>query len=61
MATGEERTGTRAELLALGSAVRRRREAKNWTLDVLAAESGVSRRTVINVESGAHSAGIDSL
>jgi transcriptional regulator with XRE-family HTH domain len=30
-------------------------------LTTLAAESGVSRRTIINVESGAHSTGIGSL
>jgi transcriptional regulator with XRE-family HTH domain len=51
----------RAELIALGRTVRRHREARSWTLDTLAAESGVSRRTVINVEAGAHSVGIENL
>ena len=51
----------RAELIALGIVVRRHREDRRWSVQMLADESGVSRRTVINIESGRHSAGFDSL
>jgi transcriptional regulator with XRE-family HTH domain len=49
------------ELLALGRAIRRRREAKGWTLDTLAAESGVSRRMLIGIEHGSRNAGVVSV
>ena len=39
---------------ALGVEVARLRAAKGWSLDRLAAESGVSRKSVINVEAGRH-------
>lgn len=55
------RPDRRPELVALGNVVKRHREAKGWTLDTLASESGLSRRTVINIESGTHSAGVDAL
>lgn len=50
-----------ADLLALGQAVRRRREGRAWTIETLAHEAGVSRRTVLNLESGRHSIGVPSL
>lgn len=51
----------RPELVALGNAVRRRREARDWTPEALAQESGVSRRTIGNLESGAHNTGVGTL
>jgi transcriptional regulator with XRE-family HTH domain len=37
---------------AVGARVRQERLARGWTLDRLAAEAGVSRRMVVNVEQG---------
>lgn len=37
---------------AIGARVRQERQTRGWTLDVLAAEAGVSRRMVVNVEQG---------
>ena len=51
----------RSDLLALGQALRRHRDDRGWTLNRLADEAGVSRRTVINAESGAHAISIDHL
>ncbi|GAA2009231.1 helix-turn-helix transcriptional regulator [Catenulispora subtropica] len=39
-------------LLAFGLGVRRRREDMNWSLDVLADRSGLSRSMLIGVEHG---------
>lgn len=39
-------------LLAFGLGVRRRREARGWSLDVLADHSGLSRSMIIGVEHG---------
>lgn len=45
----------------IGARVRGARQARGWTLDDLAARSGVSRRAVVNVEQGASSPSIDTL
>ena len=50
-----------ADLLALGQAVKRRREASGFTLDALAEASGVSRRMVVAIEHGARNPGVRSL
>ncbi len=42
----------RSELVALGVALSRRRHQQGYTLDALAAQSGVSRRTIVNIEHG---------
>lgn len=39
-------------LLAFGLGIRRRREARTWSLDVLADRSGLSRSMLIGVEHG---------
>lgn len=39
-------------LLAFGLGVRRRRESREWSLDVLADRSGLSRSMLIGVEHG---------
>jgi transcriptional regulator with XRE-family HTH domain len=46
----------RAELVALGAAIRRHRQARGWTPKQLADEAGVSRRSVGNLEMGLYSA-----
>ena len=51
----------RPELVALGQAVRRHREARSWTPAALAEQAGVSRRTIGNIESGAYSSGIGAV
>jgi transcriptional regulator with XRE-family HTH domain len=51
----------RAELIALGTAVRRQRDKNGWTLDTLAEESGLSRGTIMNIEAGSHSVGVARL
>ena len=50
-----------SELLALGQAIRRRREAKGWILETLAAETGISRRMLIGIEQGRRNPGVASL
>jgi XRE family aerobic/anaerobic benzoate catabolism transcriptional regulator len=51
----------RPELVAIGNAVRRRREVKGWTTEALSQEAGVARRTVVYVEAGHVGTGIDTL
>lgn len=46
---------------AMGRRVRAARGAQGWTLDQLAERSGVSRRMVVNVESGRANASISTL
>lgn len=46
---------------AVGRRVRDARTARGWTLDRLAERSGVSRRMIVNVESGASNASIATL
>jgi transcriptional regulator with XRE-family HTH domain len=46
---------------ALGRRVRAARSARGWTLDQLAEHSGVSRRMIVNVESGSSSPSITTL
>ncbi|MFN0281199.1 MAG: helix-turn-helix domain-containing protein [Kineosporiaceae bacterium] len=46
---------------AVGRRVRAARAARGWTLDQLAEHSGVSRRMVVNVESGSSNASITTL
>lgn len=46
---------------AIGRRVRDARVARGWTLDQLAEGSGVSRRMIVNVESGAANASIATL
>lgn len=45
----------------IGERVRARRHARGWTLDELAARSGVSRRMLVNVEQGTVNASIATL
>lgn len=45
----------------VGRRVRAARSAKAWTLDRLAEQSGVSRRMIVNVESGSSNASIATL
>lgn len=47
--------------VAVGRRVRAARSARGWTLDRLADESGVSRRMIVNIESGSSNAGITTL
>ena len=46
---------------AVGRRVREARTGRGWTLDRLAERSGVSRRMIVNVESGASNASIATL
>src|SRR3954454_6225284 len=46
---------------AIGATVRRERQARRWTLDRLAEESGVSRRMVVNVEQGTANPSVTTL
>lgn len=55
----DEETETLA--LAIGRRVRAQRQARDWTLDRLAAEAGVSRRMIVNVEQGAVNPSIGTL
>jgi quercetin dioxygenase-like cupin family protein len=52
---------TAALALAIGARVRRERQSRGWTLDQLAANAGVSRRMVINVEQGAANPSVGTL
>ncbi|MCD5345820.1 XRE family transcriptional regulator [Agromyces sp. S2-1-8] len=47
--------------LAIGRRVRDERQARDWTLDRLAAEAGVSRRMIVNVEQGAVNPSVGTL
>src|SRR5690242_10072155 len=47
--------------LAIGQRVRDERQAREWTLDHLAAEAGVSRRMIVNVEQGAVNPSVGTL
>lgn len=51
----------RAELLALGQAIRRARERHGWTRDELALAAGVTDQTIMRVELGRNSVHIDRL
>lgn len=54
--------GLETELaVAIGARVRRARTARSWTLDQLAAASGVSRRMLVNVEQGETNPSIGTL
>jgi transcriptional regulator with XRE-family HTH domain len=44
--------GTTALAAAIGGRVRQERQTRRWTLDDLAAATGVSRRMLVNVEQG---------
>lgn len=54
-------TSDRGLLPRIGERVRARRHARGWTLDDLAAQSGVSRRMLVNVEQGTANASIATL
>jgi transcriptional regulator with XRE-family HTH domain len=58
---GQDAASRRAELVALGLAVKRRRNELGWTLDMLAEESGVSRGMLVAIEHGTRNAGILSI
>lgn len=47
--------------IAIGRRVREHRQAREWTLDRLAAEAGVSRRMIVNVEQGAVNPSVGTL
>ena len=51
----------RAELLALGLAIRRWREHHGWTRQELAAAAGVTDQTIMRVELGRNSVHLDRL
>jgi transcriptional regulator with XRE-family HTH domain len=46
---------------AIGAKVRAERQAREWTLDQLAASAGVSRRMIINVEQGSANPSVTTL
>ncbi|MFE6965314.1 helix-turn-helix domain-containing protein [Agromyces sp. NPDC057679] len=52
---------TESLALAIGRRVREQRQAREWTLDRLAAEAGVSRRMIVNVEQGAVNPSVGTL
>jgi len=52
---------TTALATAIGDRVRQERAARGWTLDRLAAEAGISRRMVVNVEQGATNPSVGTL
>jgi transcriptional regulator with XRE-family HTH domain len=52
---------TAALAAAIGARVKQERQARQWTLDQLAATAGVSRRMVINVEQGAVNPSVGTL
>jgi transcriptional regulator with XRE-family HTH domain len=52
---------TAAMALAIGARVRHQRQSRRWTLDQLAAATGVSRRMVVNVEQGAANPSVGTL
>ena len=49
------------DLRALGWAVKHAREKRGWTIERLAEESGLGRRTVLTVEAGTKSPNIRTL
>lgn len=51
----------RPELIALGTVIRQKREARGWLPERLASEAGVSRVTILNVERGNYSTGIGTM
>ena len=51
----------RAELTALGNAVRRRRIDLKLSLDQLASDAGVSRRMLVGIEGGRRNPGVASI
>ena len=53
--------GAAALARAIGTRVKRERQARRWTLDQLAAAAGVSRRMVVNVEQGAVNPSVGTL
>ena len=54
-------TADLALVSVIGERVRARRHARGWTLDELAARSGVSRRMLVSVEQGTTNASIATL
>lgn len=55
-------TGTEHGLAAaIGGRVKERRQRRGWTLDELADASGVSRRTLVNVEQGSANPSVGTL
>lgn len=52
---------TEALSRAIGATVRRERRARQWTLDQLAAATGLSRRAVVNVEQGTTNPSVGTL
>ena len=52
---------TAALAAAIGARVRSERQARRWTLDRLATETGVSRRMLVNVEQGAVNPSVGTL
>lgn len=52
---------TAALAAAVGARVRQERQARRWTLDQLAAATGVSRRMLVNVEQGAANPSVGTL
>lgn len=54
-------TSNRALLQLIGERVRQGRIIQGWTLDQLSEKSGVSRRTIVNVEKGSLNPGIVTL
>lgn len=55
------REAPRPDLAALGQVVKRRREQRGLTLEQLALDAGVSRRTLSYVEAGAHAVTVENL
>ena len=51
----------RGDLIAVGQALRRARERRGWAQERLAAEAGLTARTVMNTELGRHGASVDTL
>lgn len=47
--------------LAIGARVKQERQSRRWTLDRLAEASGVSRRTLVNVEQGTANPSVGTL
>jgi transcriptional regulator with XRE-family HTH domain len=50
-----------AELLSLGNAIRRRRQARGMTLDDLSQAAGISRVMLVAIEHGRRNPGIRSI
>lgn len=58
---GDDNTVPVDSAAELGQRVRALRRSRGWTLDVCAIRSGVSRRTIVNVEKGTANAGLGVL